>query len=217
MAFSDPIIPTDPFLSDFVFFLLMSARSVPEELVEDEEQEPVEAEMVKENDPASGSGSKVMEQLLMEEAKQERLLLKLREKATVEKTLAELELLQMQKRILRDQGETAKAASIKKKQRGLLLRLQDQRHRIESLRKMRKKVGTGCGILSGSFQDSFGRSNGILVFVLVSVCKDSSLKDRLHNDASNTSWETDSSASASAPGSGNTSAFHPPPPAADPS
>ena len=95
----------------------------------------------KEKDLSSGAGSKATEQLLMEEAKQERFLLKLREKATVEKTLAELELLQMQKKILRDQGETAKAATIKKKQRGLLLRLHNQRQRIESLRKLRKKVG----------------------------------------------------------------------------
>ena len=57
----------------------------------------------------------------------------------MEKTLAELDLLQMQKRILRAQGEREKAASIKKKQRGLLLRLQEERAKIESLRKMQRK------------------------------------------------------------------------------
>ena len=77
--------------------------------------------------------------LLQEEAKQQRLLLKLREKAQVEKTLAELELLQMQKRILRAQGEREKAASIKKRQRGLLLKLQEERARIEALRRQHKK------------------------------------------------------------------------------
>ena len=82
---------------------------------------------------------KAVDILLQEEAKQQRLLLKLREKAQVEKTLAELELLQMQKRILRAQGEREKAASIKKKQRGLLLKLQEERTRIEALRKQHKK------------------------------------------------------------------------------
>lgn len=82
---------------------------------------------------------KAVDVLLQEEAKQQRLLLKLREKAQVEKTLAELELLQMQKRILRAQGERDKAASIKKKQRGLLLKLQEERGRIEALRRQHKK------------------------------------------------------------------------------
>lgn len=82
---------------------------------------------------------KAVDVLLQEEAKQQRLLLKLREKAQVEKTLAELELLQMQKRILRAQGERDKAASIKKKQRGLLLKLQEERARIEALRRQHKK------------------------------------------------------------------------------
>ncbi|XP_032789259.2 uncharacterized protein LOC116926475 isoform X4 [Daphnia magna] len=82
---------------------------------------------------------KAVDILLQEEAKQQRLLLKLREKAQVEKTLAELELLQMQKRILRAQGERGKAASIKKKQRGLLLKLQEERSRIEALRRQHKK------------------------------------------------------------------------------
>ena len=77
--------------------------------------------------------------LLVEEAKQQRLLLKLREKAQVEKTLAELELLQMQKRILRAQGEKEKAATIKKKQRGLLIKLQEERAKIDSLRKSHKR------------------------------------------------------------------------------
>jgi hypothetical protein len=44
---------------------------------------------------------KAVDLLVLEEAKQQRLLFKLREKATVERTLSELELLQMQKRILR--------------------------------------------------------------------------------------------------------------------
>ncbi|XP_059353020.1 uncharacterized protein LOC130688904 [Daphnia carinata] len=82
---------------------------------------------------------KAVDILMQEEAKQQRLLLKLREKAQVEKTLAELELLQMQKRILRAQGERDKAASIKKKQRGLLLKLQEERSRIEALRRQHKK------------------------------------------------------------------------------
>ncbi|KAI9563326.1 hypothetical protein GHT06_010784 [Daphnia sinensis] len=82
---------------------------------------------------------KAVDILLQEEAKQQRLLLKLREKAQVEKTLAELELLQMQKRILRAQGERDKAASIKKKQRGLLLKLQEERSRIEAMRRQHKK------------------------------------------------------------------------------
>ena len=82
---------------------------------------------------------KAVDLLVLEEAKQQRLLLKLREKATVERTLAELELLQMQKRILRAQGEREKAASIKKKQRGLLLKLQDERAKIEAMRKVHRR------------------------------------------------------------------------------
>ena len=45
----------------------------------------------------------------------------------------------MQKRILRAQGEREKAASIKKKQRGLLLRLQEDRARIDALRKLHRR------------------------------------------------------------------------------
>jgi centrosomal protein CEP350 len=82
---------------------------------------------------------KAVDLLVLEEAKQQRLLLKLREKATVERTLAELELLQMQKRILRAQGEREKAASNKKKQRGLLLKLQDERAKIEAMRKVHRR------------------------------------------------------------------------------
>lgn len=84
---------------------------------------------------------KAVDLLLQEEAKQQRLLLKLREKARIEKTLAELELLQMQKRILRAQGERDKAASIKKRQRGLLMKLQEERAKIEGLRRQRRKDG----------------------------------------------------------------------------
>jgi hypothetical protein len=120
---------------------------------------------------------KAVDILLQEEAKQQRLLLKLREKAQVEKTLAELELLQMQKRILRAQGERDKAASIKKKQRGLLLKLQEERARIETLRRQHKKEE----------QRSKGSS------------------DYQHYDSS--SWETDASAiSNSTIGAGDTSA-----------
>lgn len=114
---------------------------------------------------------KAVDLLLQEEAKQQRLLLKLREKAQVEKTLAELELLQMQKRILRAQGEREKAASIKKKQRGLLLKLQEERARIESLRRQHKKD-------EQRNKGSFGESN--------------------NNPYDSTFWETDWSASSAA-------------------
>ncbi|XP_046641668.1 uncharacterized protein LOC124326972 isoform X3 [Daphnia pulicaria] len=120
---------------------------------------------------------KAVDVLLQEEAKQQRLLLKLREKAQVEKTLAELELLQMQKRILRAQGERDKAASIKKKQRGLLLKLQEERARIEALRRQHKK------------EEQRSKASS----------------DYQHYDSS--SWETDVSAvSNSTVGAGDTSA-----------
>ena len=83
----------------------------------------------------------------------------------------------MQKRILRAQGERDKAASIKKKQRGLLLKLQEERARIEALRRQHKKEE----------QRSKGSS------------------DYQHYDSS--SWETDASAiSNSTIGAGDTSA-----------
>lgn len=130
----------------------VNARSSTPETVPTTEEEPVKSANKRPGNTISTDSEsalsdtsvlppKAVDLLLQEEAKQQRLLLKLREKAQVEKTLAELELLQMQKRILRAQGDREKAASIKKKQRGLLLKLQEERARIEALRRQHKKDG----------------------------------------------------------------------------
>ncbi|XP_036378745.1 centrosome-associated protein 350 isoform X2 [Megalops cyprinoides] len=60
-------------------------------------------------------------------------LLRLREKALKEKTKAELAWLEHQKRRLRDKGEDDKMPPIRKKQRGLLLRLQQEQAEIKRL------------------------------------------------------------------------------------
>ena len=130
---SSPEVPTEMAATESV---AKSSRRPSTDLGSDSERGGLESSVLSD---ASVLPPKAVDVLLQEEAKQQRLLLKLREKAQVEKTLAELELLQMQKRILRAQGERDKAASIKKKQRGLLLKLQEERARIEALRRQHKK------------------------------------------------------------------------------
>ena len=130
---SSPEVPTEMAATESV---AKSSRRPSTDLGSDSERGGLESSVLSD---ASVLPPKAVDVLLQEEAKQQRLLLKLREKALVEKTLAELELLQMQKRILRAQGERDKAASIKKKQRGLLLKLQEERARIEALRRQHKK------------------------------------------------------------------------------
>lgn len=57
----------------------------------------------------------------------ESALLHLRQKALKEKTKAELAWLEHQKKRLRDKGEDDKMPPIRKKQRGLLIKLQQER------------------------------------------------------------------------------------------
>lgn len=65
-------------------------------------------------------------------------LLRLREKALKEKTKAELAWLEHQKKHLRDKGEDDKMPPLKKKQRGLLLRLQQEKAEIKRLQEANK-------------------------------------------------------------------------------
>ncbi|KAM9529910.1 centrosome-associated protein 350-like isoform 3-T4 [Salvelinus alpinus] len=60
-------------------------------------------------------------------------LLRLRQKALMEKTKAELAWLEHQKRRLRDKGEDDKMPPIRKKQRGLLMKLQQEQAEIKRL------------------------------------------------------------------------------------
>ncbi|XP_060737946.1 centrosome-associated protein 350 isoform X3 [Tachysurus vachellii] len=60
-------------------------------------------------------------------------LLRLRHRALKEKTRAELDWLELQKRRLRDKGEDDKMPPIRKKQRGLLLKLQQEQAEIRRL------------------------------------------------------------------------------------
>lgn len=65
-------------------------------------------------------------------------LLRLRQKALKEKTRAELAWLEHQKKKLRDKGEDDKMPPIKKKQRGLLLKLQQEQAEIKRLQEANK-------------------------------------------------------------------------------
>ncbi|XP_042190890.1 centrosome-associated protein 350 [Callorhinchus milii] len=65
-------------------------------------------------------------------------LLKLREKALKEKTKAELAWLEHQRKRLRDKGEDDKMPPIRKRQRGLLLRLQQEQAEIKRLQEANK-------------------------------------------------------------------------------
>lgn len=65
-------------------------------------------------------------------------LLRLREKALKEKTKAELAWLEHQKKHLRDKGEDDKMPPLRKKQRGLLLRLQQEKAEIKRLQEANK-------------------------------------------------------------------------------
>nr|XP_056701556.1 centrosome-associated protein 350 [Euleptes europaea] len=65
-------------------------------------------------------------------------LLRLREKALKEKTKAELAWLEHQKKRLRDKGEDDKMPPIRKKQRGLLMKLQQEKAEIKRLQEANK-------------------------------------------------------------------------------
>ncbi|KAG8436794.1 hypothetical protein GDO86_007758 [Hymenochirus boettgeri] len=65
-------------------------------------------------------------------------LLRLRQKALKEKTKAELAWLEHQKRRLRDKGEDDKMPPLRKRQRGLLLRLQHEQAEIKRLQEANK-------------------------------------------------------------------------------
>ncbi|KAG2463763.1 CE350 protein, partial [Polypterus senegalus] len=65
-------------------------------------------------------------------------LLRLREKALKEKTKAELAWLELQKKRLRDKGEDDKMPPIRKRKRGLLLRLQQEQAEIKRLKEANK-------------------------------------------------------------------------------
>ncbi|XP_043941681.1 centrosome-associated protein 350 [Protopterus annectens] len=65
-------------------------------------------------------------------------LLRLREKALKEKTKAELAWLDLQKKRLRDKGEDDKMPPIRKKQRGLLLKLRQEQAEIKRLKEANK-------------------------------------------------------------------------------
>ncbi|KAL8177481.1 UNVERIFIED_CONTAM: hypothetical protein K2H54_008221, partial [Gekko kuhli] len=65
-------------------------------------------------------------------------LLRLREKALKEKTKAELAWLEHQKKRLRDKGEDDKMPPIRKKQRGLIMKLQQEKAEIKRLQEANK-------------------------------------------------------------------------------
>ncbi|XP_055778757.1 centrosome-associated protein 350-like isoform X3 [Salvelinus fontinalis] len=67
-------------------------------------------------------------------------LLRLRQKALMEKTKAELAWLEHQKRRLRDKGEDDKMPPIRKKQRGLLMKLQQEQAEIKRLQEANREA-----------------------------------------------------------------------------
>ncbi|PKU36230.1 hypothetical protein llap_13467 [Limosa lapponica baueri] len=108
-----------------------------------------QAAMVKElSMPFSGgqdSFSKFTMEMVRQYMKEEEMraahqssLLRLREKALKEKTKAELAWLEHQKKHLRDKGEDDKMPPIRKRQRGLLLRLQQEKAEIKRLQEANK-------------------------------------------------------------------------------
>ncbi|XP_037681171.1 centrosome-associated protein 350 isoform X2 [Choloepus didactylus] len=117
----------------------------------DEEASPEKTTLssVKElNMPFSGgqdSFSKFTMEMVRQYMKEEEMraahqssLLRLREKALKEKTKAELAWLEHQKKHLRDKGEDDKMPPLRKKQRGLLLRLQQEKAEIKRLQEANK-------------------------------------------------------------------------------
>ncbi|KAF5277063.1 hypothetical protein FQA39_LY06301 [Lamprigera yunnana] len=65
-------------------------------------------------------------------------ILKIREKALVDRTKGELAWLEIQKKHLRDAGQLQQISAIKKKQRGLLIKLEHERHEMQRLKQMQK-------------------------------------------------------------------------------
>ncbi|KAG8237788.1 hypothetical protein J437_LFUL015065, partial [Ladona fulva] len=75
----------------------------------------------------------MFQQLMREEemrAQHQQALLKLREEALIDKTKAEMTLLELKKKQYREKGQEDAVSSIRKKQRGLLLRLKLERDEI---------------------------------------------------------------------------------------
>ncbi|KAB0797035.1 hypothetical protein PPYR_11096 [Photinus pyralis] len=65
-------------------------------------------------------------------------ILKIREKALVDRTKGELAWLEIQKKHLKDGGQLQEISAIKKKQRGLLIKLEHERHEMQRLKQMQK-------------------------------------------------------------------------------
>ncbi|XP_066294220.1 centrosome-associated protein 350-like [Branchiostoma lanceolatum] len=85
--------------------------------------------------------SDMVQQYMQEEevrARHQASLLRLREKALKEKTKAELDWLEHQKKRLRDKGADDSMPPIRKRQRGLMLRLQTEQAEIKRLREANK-------------------------------------------------------------------------------
>ncbi|XP_019756884.2 centrosome-associated protein 350 [Dendroctonus ponderosae] len=89
-----------------------------------------------------GMSVKVFDQLIKDEdARIEnwRKMLKIREQFLLERTRGELQFLEMQRKQLIETGKLAEASLIKKKQRGILLKHQEERHEMQRLKQMQKE------------------------------------------------------------------------------
>ncbi|KAK5642799.1 hypothetical protein RI129_008966 [Pyrocoelia pectoralis] len=92
-------------------------------------------------DTLTGLSLEMFERLIKDEdARIENLkaILKIREKALVDRTKGELAWLEIQKKHLKDGGQLQEISAIKKKQRGLLIKLEHERHEMQRLKQMQK-------------------------------------------------------------------------------
>ncbi|KAK4877460.1 hypothetical protein RN001_009966 [Aquatica leii] len=98
-------------------------------------------EKLKSSNVLGGISLEMFEQLIKDEdARIENLkaILKIREKSLVDRTKGELAWLEIQKKHLRDAGQLQEISAIKKKQRGLLIKLEHERHEMQRLKQMQK-------------------------------------------------------------------------------
>ncbi|XP_060535195.1 centrosome-associated protein 350-like isoform X2 [Cylas formicarius] len=71
-----------------------------------------------------------------------RKILKIREKTLLDRTKGELAWLEIQRKQLKETGKVQEASVIKKKQRGILVRHQQEKHEMQRLKQMQKEAAT---------------------------------------------------------------------------
>ncbi|KAF5279776.1 hypothetical protein FQR65_LT03307 [Abscondita terminalis] len=109
--------------------------------IEESNSEDIGDKKLKFPNVLGGISLEMFEQLIKDEdARIENLkaILKIREKSLVDRTKGELAWLEVQKKNLRDAGQLQEISAIKKKQRGLLIKLEHERHEMQRLKQMQK-------------------------------------------------------------------------------